>query len=838
VLIRKTKAGVVAIAAAGALAVGGAELPTAAATSSWTNYHFDPGHTANDTGEPPMSSVASLWTSSAFLDPTMTRTDRVYGEPLVLNGTVYVATQRNVIYALDATTGATRWSLSLASAPYNLPSVPRANVTTAAGIGSGCGNIDPMGIIGTSVIDPTLGAAGTLFAAVETWDGTNNSTIRHELVAVDLAGHSATHVDIDPVGVGFDTGATRALEQQRSALALAGGRVVVTYGGLAGDCGAYHGFAVSLPENLTGTAATFEVDKDYTRGGIWAAGGPAVDASGNVYITTGNGAEPSNTYEYSDGVIKLSPTMLVQDYFAPSTWSSENSSDLDLGSQGPLVIGRPIGNPLIFATGKQLNGYLLDSGNLGHIGGQVYGAKVCDTESFGASAFMATDSTAGYLYVPCGEGLRGLAFDTSNASAPTFARSWLGPSDATGPPIVAGGAVWVRGSGRLYQLSPYTGAVLQAIGGVDTAYNFSTPTTTGGSLFYAGNNHVVAFAGKSEQWSGWAPLNGASSGRVAVASNLDGRLEVMLRNADGAIWHAWQQAPNGGWSGWYSMGGNPAGDPQLGRNKDGRLEAFVVGTDGELWHAWQLTPNAGWSAWYPLGGSLAGRPAVINNQDGRLEVIARGSQGAAWHAWQTAPNGGWSAIYGLGGSVTGDPSVASNSDGRIEAFMRGADGGSWHIYQVAPNSGWSAWSSLGGLTSGSPAAAVNLDGRLQVFVRSSDNNLYSASQVSAGGGWSAFGFNGGPIDTDPAVGRNLDGRLDVFASNYFAPPNGFDRLYQGWQSRPGGPIVWGGALALFPSGAVATVGTDADGRLEVFDRAADSAVWHAWELAPNGGCCA
>jgi hypothetical protein len=814
-------------------------VPAAAATTSITNYHFDPAHTGNDTGEPPMAGLAPSW-SSAILG------GRVYGEPLVLNNTVYVATQMNTIYALDAAGGSTLWSLSLGllPVPLGIKATPNSGVHSAAQIGDGCGNVNPLGVTGTPVIDAARGTAGTLFAVAETWDGATDASIEHQLVAVDLASHAVSHQNIDPVGVNFDTGATRALEQERGALALAGGNVIVPFGGMTGDCGSYHGFVVSLPENLIGTAATFEVNAptagvnaNNRAGGIWGAGGPAVDASGNIYVSTGNGFQPpTSTYEYTDGVVKLNSSMVVQDFFGPTVWRADDTADKDLGSQGPLLIPRLAGNPMVFTTGKQLTGYLLDSGALSstpttHIGGELFKATACDQESFGASAYMATSTTAGYLYVPCREGLRAL---TVNSSAPSFARTWQGPGDATGPPIVAGGLVWVHGNGKLYGLDPTSGATTVTLSGVDTSYNFSTPSASGGTLFYAGNNQVRAFStgcsqASTDQWSGWTPLQGAASGRVAVAKNQDGRLEAFVRNADGAIWHAWQLTPNAGWSAWYSLGGNPAADPQLGRNKDGRLEAFAVGTDGGLWHAWQLAPNSGWSGWLPLGGSLAGRPAVIANQDGRLEAVVRGSDNSAWHVWQVVPNGGWSSMTSLGGGITNDPAVTSDSDGRIEAFLRGADGGSWHIYQVAPNLGWSAWSALGGAVSGSPAAAANSDGRLQVFVRGADNSLYYARQTSPGSGWSGFAFVAGPLSGDPAVGRNLDGRLEVFAADAGG------QLRHSWQSAAGADMVCWVPTAAFTSGGVPDVGANADGRLELFDRASDAGIWHDWQIVPNGG---
>jgi hypothetical protein len=57
---------------------------------------------------------------------------------------------------------------------------------------------------------------------------------------------------------------------------------------------------------------------------------------------------------------------------------------------------------------------------------------------------------------------------------------------------------------------------------------------------------------------------------------------------DGAWWHRWQIAPNGGWSGWdrsFSVRPVGHGDLAVGCNADGRLEVF--GCDGDLAHTWQ-----------------------------------------------------------------------------------------------------------------------------------------------------------------------------------------------------------------------------------------------------------
>src|SRR6201999_2433508 len=65
----------------------------------------------------------------------------LYGEPLVADGRVVVATENNTVYALAANSGRVLWSHHLASP------VPSTDLP--------CGDISPsVGITGTPVIDP------------------------------------------------------------------------------------------------------------------------------------------------------------------------------------------------------------------------------------------------------------------------------------------------------------------------------------------------------------------------------------------------------------------------------------------------------------------------------------------------------------------------------------------------------------------------------------------------------------------------------------------------------------------------------------------------------------
>jgi hypothetical protein len=219
---------------------------------------------------------------------------------------------------------------------------------------------------------------------------------------------------------------------------------------------------------------------------------------------------------------------------------------------------------------------------------------------------------------------------------------------------------------------------------------------------------------------------------LAVAGNLDGRLEVAVVGGDGALWHAWQDQPGGPWSGWHSLEVPPEherqpGSPVLGRNEDGRLELFTVAS-GAVWQRWQQGAGQGpWHDWHslkhPSGSRLSlATPAVAQNHDGRLELFVASLDDAVWHIWQTAPNGGWSQWERLdnpGVAPSGPLGLGLQEDGRLVLLMATTDGGLRRRSQQEPGAGpWEPWEPLdtpsGGLRLGFGARTVGADedGRL------------------------------------------------------------------------------------------------------------------------------
>jgi C1A family cysteine protease/acylphosphatase len=328
--------------------------------------------------------------------------------------------------------------------------------------------------------------------------------------------------------------------------------------------------------------------------------------------------------------------------------------------------------------------------------------------------------------------------------------------------------------------------------------------------------------------AGWQGLGGKLTTEPVAARNADGRIEIVARGTDNAVWHLWQTAPNNGWSGWASLGGVITSTPALVANADGRLEIFARGADGALWHMWQTKINNGWSGWASMGGVITSDPCVGRNADGRLEVFARGNDGILWHIWQTAPNNGWSGWASMGIGMTGNPVVANNKDGRMEVFMRANNGALLHVWQAVPSGGWAPWASLGGVLTTDPTVAVNADGRLEAFGRGTDNALWHIWQTAPNSFWGGWASLGGGITSTPVPGRNADGRLEIFARGgdgacwhiWQVAPNG---NWSGWNSLGGG-IVGDAAIV-----------NNKDGRFELLVRGTDLALYHRWQTAPSNG---
>ncbi len=183
----------------------------------------------------------------------------LYAQPLYWHplgsssGTLFVATANNVVQAIDATSGKELWR-RVVGRPVRRGSLP-------------CGNIDPLGITGTPVIDPATQAI-YFDAAVELPSGP-----RHQVFGLSLKDGTVLPgwpVDVadalQQAGSQFDP----TVQNQRAALSILDDTILVAFGGHFGDCGNYHGWVVGISLHDPSKLVSFKTRA--RGGGIWSPG--------------------------------------------------------------------------------------------------------------------------------------------------------------------------------------------------------------------------------------------------------------------------------------------------------------------------------------------------------------------------------------------------------------------------------------------------------------------------------------------------------------------------------------------------------------------------------------
>jgi hypothetical protein len=216
--------------------------------------------------------IDSAFTQSAAANLTRdlnfdgTIVGNVYAQPLYLdNGpggraTIIAVTESNNVYALDAVDGSVIWERNVG------PPVSADDLI--------CTKFDPMGIIGTPIID--LASRALFLDAMITPDG--GATKKHLIFSLNVdTGDINTPgwpVDVEQTAIYNGLTFTAAIQQQRPALGIVGGILYVGYGSMA-DCSLYHGWLIGVPIDNPASVTAWAAA---TGGGIWGAlyGGSAV----------------------------------------------------------------------------------------------------------------------------------------------------------------------------------------------------------------------------------------------------------------------------------------------------------------------------------------------------------------------------------------------------------------------------------------------------------------------------------------------------------------------------------------------------------------------------------
>ena len=428
----------------------------------------------------------------------------------LVHNVVYVATQNNTVYAFDADSTQGNNALPLWSVSLNDGGGP----DPISDYGCTGTHYTQIGIMGTPVIDP---GKTTLYVVAKTLIG---STVRNfSLHALDIT--TGNELLGGPVVISGTIGSLTfqpVFQMQRPALLLQGGDLYIAFGGNGCDVYAYNGWLFAYNSQTLDQEAAFLTTPNGKQGSIWQGGsGPAMDADGNIYVTTANGTydgpSPSGNNDFGDTVLKLGwngSVFGMLDYFTPYNQQQLNQSDLDLGSAGPLVLPDQAGlypHELV-AGGKQGTLYLINRDNPGQFNS---GADNVIQEIPGAvtGELMGVPSYwNGSVYV-AGEGdyIKQFSLVDGTLSQQPVSETTVLSSNPASTSISANGnnngILWVirHGAPALFAFDPTNLAnefynSTQAKSGRDkmvSAARFVTPTISNGKVYIGGTTALAAY---------------------------------------------------------------------------------------------------------------------------------------------------------------------------------------------------------------------------------------------------------------------------------------------------------------------------------------------------------
>jgi hypothetical protein len=346
---------------------------------------------------------------------------------------VYVATELDSLYAVDANNGKVLWHDSFINPAEGITPIPSSVINTT--------DLAPnIGITSTPIIDPMT---NTIYVEAATKEvvGTDNHYVQR-LHALDIGtgqersaspatiadtifdGTNYTYVS-GPSVAGTGDGSVNgkitlnALTQgQRAGVTLVNGNVYLAFAS-HNDIAPFHGWVLSYNKNNLAPNGVFVSTPNGSDGGIWMSGARiAKDSQNNLYFSTGNGTFDTTFDQngfpingnYGDSVIKMvaDPTttpahpgkngwgLKVVDYFTPFNQAHLAIADLDVASGGITILPDSVGSTahphLLVIAGKSKEIYLIDRDHMGHfdptVDHVVQEAPIAEGE-FGSAAYLS-----------------------------------------------------------------------------------------------------------------------------------------------------------------------------------------------------------------------------------------------------------------------------------------------------------------------------------------------------------------------------------------------------------------------------------------------------------------
>jgi hypothetical protein len=498
----------------------------AATTADVVTYHNDNARTGQNLNE--VILTPSNVNSSSFGKLNFFSTDgKVDGQPLYLSslnlasGTLdvlYVVTEHDSVYALDANAGTVLWQVSVLGTGET-PSDDH-----------GCSQITPeIGITSTPVIDR---AAGVIYVVGMSKNASGNYFQRlHALDLTSGAERFGGPVDIRASypGTGDNSSGGNVIFDpkqyaERAGLLLLNGTIYTTWTSHC-DFRPYTGWIIAYNASTLAQSSVLNLTPNGNEGSIWMSGtAPAADSANNIYFLDANGTFDTNLTaggfpaqgDFGNAFLKVSTAigLAVADYFATFDTVQKSNTDTDLGSGGALVLPDltdGVGQTwhLAVGAGKDSNLYVVNRDNMGKFNpsaNNIY-QELAGALPGGVWSMPAYFNNAIY-YGPVGGTLR--AFSITNArltTAPTSQTSTVFEYPGTTPSISANGT----SNGIVWAHENTTPAVLHAYAAGDLTqelYNssqagardqfgagnkFITPTIANGKVYVGTTNGVAVF---------------------------------------------------------------------------------------------------------------------------------------------------------------------------------------------------------------------------------------------------------------------------------------------------------------------------------------------------------
>jgi hypothetical protein len=282
---------------------------------------------------------------------------------------VFVVTQADSVYAIDADSGAQLWWVNFTNPAQGIYTAQIANDTLPCGASIG---FNQEGIPGTPVIDTTT---NTMYLVAKT---AVNGVVQLNLHALDITTGSDLPGSPVPIAAqsvsnkGHVTVFNSKYEKNRPGLLLLNGIIYMGFG--SNSCNDLdQGWLLAYNESSLTQVAAFNTSPDHGLVSIWQTGnGIAADEAGNIFVETAESGVndydvPEGGQTYCNSVIKLSPNLEVLDYFTPWIVAFLNQNDLDLSSTGVMILPDQSGPNIheLVAGGKQGFVYVLDRDDLG-----------------------------------------------------------------------------------------------------------------------------------------------------------------------------------------------------------------------------------------------------------------------------------------------------------------------------------------------------------------------------------------------------------------------------------------------------------------------------------------